>query len=390
VRALLVAVLASLAFAAPASAAFPQAPELFVKLQRADITHQPASDWIPLASAPVFNYIGGYQIGFRLQQSGMGSGPGNFQTVALTIVGVPDGQPTQPTNTPPYCVGRNGNLNDIVPVNESELQYEGNGTYTIAVSIGSTTASGCLSGPTTTGSFTVDTHVAPQLIGQPFAFRAKPLPGDPFVGVRADDPPGGFADNVCALDATAQADGSVTGRTVAPEDDDPPRQRVSTFPEPGSWTCVSRGVVEGQNDDFERTFLGTPWSAPLRFDVLSDFQRKTSAIVRPRRTRPTFEITAQFAAASAGGKATLKLQRFVRCKRRSYVFKKLATYKATFDAKGLAKFRFKRPRKVGYYAAVVTFGGTRFVRPGADPFLIPLAATGRAIRFVQPSLYPGC
>jgi hypothetical protein len=182
----------------------------------------------------------------------------------------------------------------------------------------------------------------------------------------------------------------VTGRTVVPEDPEPPRQRVSTFPEPGAWTCVGRGVVEGQNDDFERTFFGTPWSAPLRFDVLSDFQRKTSAIDRPRRTRPTFEVTAQFAAASAGGKATLKLQRFVRCKRHGYLFKRLATYKGTFDAKGIAKFRFKRPRKIGYYAAMVTFGGTHLVRPGPDPFFIPLAATKRSIRFVRPLLYPGC
>jgi hypothetical protein len=393
VRALLVAVLASLALAAPASAAFTP-PELFVRLQRADITHQPASDWIPLASAPVFNYIGGYQIGYRLQASGMGSGPGNFQTAALTITGVPDGQVTQPNLVPPYCVGKNGTAGTIVPVNEIEMQYEGNGTYSVSVSVGGDPPGiGCFGagGATSTGSFTVDTHVAPQLVGQPFAFRAKPLPGDPFVGIRADDPPGGFADNLCALDATVAPDGSVTGRKIAPEDFEPPRQTVRAFPEPGAWTCVSRGVVEGQDDAFERTFLGTPWSAPVRFDVLSDFQRKTSAIVRPRRTRPTFEVTAQFAAASAGGKATLKLRRFVRCKRRAgYVFKKLATYKGTFDAKGLAKFRFKRPRKTGFYAAMVTFGGTRFVRPGADPFLIPLGATGRSIRFVPPQAYPRC
>jgi hypothetical protein len=381
VRALLVAVLASLALAAPASAA---GPELFVRLQRGDISHQPASDWIPLASAPVFNYIGGYQIGYRLQTSG-------FQTADVRITGVPDGQPTQPSNATPYCIGRNGNAGDITDIG-AEIQYEGNGTYSFSVSVGGgPPGTGCVGGPTTTGSFTVDAHVVPQLIGQPFAFRAKPLPGDPFVGIRADDPPGGFADNVCALDATVQADGSVTGRTVEPEDDDPPRQRVSTFPEPGSWTCVSRGVVEGQADDFSRTFLGTPWSAPLRFDVLSDFQRKTSAINKPRSKRPTFEVTAQFGAASAGGKATLKLQRLLRCKRKGgFLFKKLATYKGTFDAKGLAKFRFKRPRKTGFYAAMVTFGGTRFVRPGADPFLIPLGATGRSIRFVAPQAYPRC
>jgi hypothetical protein len=275
---------------------------------------------------------------------------------------------------------------------EIPIQYEGNGTYSVSASVGGDPqGTGCLGGPATAGSFAVDSHVAPQLVGQPFAFRAKPLPGDPFEGVRAADPPGGFADNVCALDATVQADGSVAGRTIAPEDPDPPRRSIGTFPEPGSWTCVSRGVVEGQADNFDRTFLGTPWSAPLRFDVLSDFQRKTSAIDLPRSKRPTFEVTAQFAAASAGGKATLKLQRLLRCKRRGgYVFKRLATYKSAFAANGKARFRFKRPRKRGYYAAMVTFGGTHFVRPGPDPFFITLGATPRVIAFVRPASYPRC
>lgn len=384
VRAVLLGILASLLLAAPARAAFTP-PELFVRLMNMG---EPASDWMPLSSPPVFNWIGGYQIGFRLQPSSEGN---NFQTIALTYTGVPDGSPSQPLTMPPYCIGRAGTPGEIQTVVEIPIQYEGNGTYSFSATLGpGPTRDGCVGGQTTNGSFGVDTHVAPQLVGQPFAFRSKELPGDPFVGIRADDPPGGFADSVCALDATVQADGSVTGQTIVPEDPDPPRQTVRTFPEPGAWTCVSRGVVEGQDDAFERTFLGTPWSAPLRFDVLSDFQRKTSAINRPGSSRPTFEVTAQFATASAGGKATLKLQRFVRCKRKGYLFKKLATYKGTFDAKGIAKFRFKRPRKIGYYAAMVTFGGTHFVRPGSDPFLIPLGATRRSIRFVRPQAYPRC
>jgi hypothetical protein len=387
----LVGIVASLLLASPASAAFTP-PELFIRLMK---DGQPASDWMPLSSPPVLNWLGGYQIGFRLQPTGVGSGPGNFQTIALTYTGVPDGSPSQPSTVPPYCIGRNGTAGEIQSVVEIPIQYEGNGTYAFTVTLGpGPTQTGCFGAgsQTTNASFGVDVHVAPQLVGQPFAFRAKPLPGDPFVGVRAADPPGGFSDNVCALDATVQADGSVAGRTIAPEEGfEPPRQQVSQFPEPGGWTCVSRGVVEGQADDFSRTFLGTPWSAPLRVDVLSDFQRKTSAIDRPRSSRPTFEVTAQFAAASAGGKATLKLQRLLRCKRKGgFMFKKLATYKGTFDAKGIARFRFKRPRKTGFHAAMVTFGGTRYVRAGADPFLIPLGATKRSIRFVRPSSYPRC
>jgi hypothetical protein len=386
----LLGILASLLLATPASAF--DTPVLYLRLMKEG---QPASDWMPLTSAPVLNWIGGYQVGFALQPTGVGPGPANFQTVALTYTGVPDGSPSQPLTVPPYCIGRNGAEGEIQPVVEIPIQYEGNGTYSFTVTLGpGPTQTGCfgMDGKTASASFGVDVHVTPQLIGQPFAFRAKPLPGDPFEGIRAADPPGGFADNVCALDATVQADGSVTGRTIAPEEGlEPPRQQVSKFPEPGAWTCVSRGVVEGQDADFSRTFLGTPWSAPLRVDVLSDFQRKTSAIDRPRSSRPTFEVTAQFAAASADGKATLKLQRLLRCKRKGgYVFKKLATYKGTFDAKGIAKFRFKRPRKNGFYAAMVTFGGTRYVRPGADPFFIPLGATKRSIRFVRPTSYPRC
>ena len=56
-------VLASVVAAAPA-AAF-RAPELFVRTQRWD-THEETGAWIPLASAPALNYLGGYEIGYRL------------------------------------------------------------------------------------------------------------------------------------------------------------------------------------------------------------------------------------------------------------------------------------------------------------------------------------
>jgi hypothetical protein len=387
-RTVLLGICAGLLLASPASAAF-TAPELFVRLQRADITHEPASDWIALAAAPRLEYIGGFQIGYRLQPTGVN---GNFQTAALSITAVPDGQPTQPSNTPPYCVGKNGTAGTITPVG-SEIQFEGDGTYSFSVSLGDTPGTGCVGGPATTAaSFTVDVHVAPQLVGEPFAFRAKPLSGNPFVGIRAADPPGGYGDNICALDATVQPDGSVTGRRVVPDDPDPPRQTVGTFPEPGDWACVSRGVVEGVNESFERTFFGTPWSASLPVEVHSDFRRVKTTIVGPRKTRPTFDVEAEFPAASAGGKATLKLVRFVRCRRSGYVFKKVANYTGAFDAKGHAKFRVKRPRKapLGYFAATVAFRGTHFVRASTDPNLMMLAATKRAISFVRPRDYPRC
>jgi hypothetical protein len=384
VRVLLLAVVAGLFAAAPAAAFTP--PELYVRLQRADITHEPASDWIPLAAAPQLDYIGGFQIGYRLQPTGTAT---NFQAAALSIAAVPDGQPTQPSNLPPYCVGKAGAAGTITPVG-SELQFEGDGRYAFSVSLGSDTGTGCLSGPTTAASFTVDVHVAPEKVGDPFAFRATPLPAGAFVGLRAARPPGGFADNSCALDATVNPDGSVAGRQVVP-DSEPPRETVTTFPEPGMWTCVSRGVVDGVNESSESTFFGTPWSAPLRFEVRSDFRRVQTTIVHPRNSRPVFNITAEFPAASAGGKATLKLVRFVRCRKSGYLFKKAGTYKSTFNAKGHAKFRIKRPRaKLGYHAATVAFGGAQFVRAGTDRSLIPLLARRSRIEFVRPADFPRC
>ena len=108
---------------APAVAA---PPELFVRTQSWD-THEETGPWLPLASAPSFNYLGGYEIGYRLQAS-------DFQTAALTITGVPDGAPTQPSNATPYCVGRNGTAGEIQSAG-AELQFEGSGAYTVKVSV---------------------------------------------------------------------------------------------------------------------------------------------------------------------------------------------------------------------------------------------------------------
>ena len=62
-----VGLILGLALAAPAAAFTP--PELFVRQQRWD-THEETGPWLPLASAPTFGWVGGYEIGYRLQASG--------------------------------------------------------------------------------------------------------------------------------------------------------------------------------------------------------------------------------------------------------------------------------------------------------------------------------
>ena len=60
-------VLASLLLATAPAAAFTP-PELFVRQQRWD-THEDTGPWLPLATAPAVNFLGGYEIGYRLQES---------------------------------------------------------------------------------------------------------------------------------------------------------------------------------------------------------------------------------------------------------------------------------------------------------------------------------
>jgi hypothetical protein len=378
-------VLAGVVPAAPA-AAF-TAPELFVRMQRWD-THEAASDWIPLASAPALNYLGGYEIGYRLQPSGE---PNEFQRVALTVAGVPDGQPTQPFASPPYCVGRAGAAGTIVAAGP-ELQFEGDGTYTVAVSVGpgSGDADDCRSGPSTAAAFGVDVHVAPVLAGDPLSFRAVAVPGNPFVGVQAPEPPGGEADIRCALNGTVQPDGSVAGSVVVPDTDfSHATVPEFVFPRPGVWTCVARGTAEGRDDNLDTAVFATPWSGPLAIDVRSDFRRRTGAISRPRAKRPRFSFAAEWPDVAAGGRGSVTLFRVRGCKGRSFKLRKLATYGGTFGAKRM-RVTMRRPRAAGFYIGRFSFSGTHFLRASVDPNPMLLVALRDRVQFATPREFPAC
>ena len=100
-------VVSSLVLVAPAVAAAP--PELFVRTQSWD-THEETGPWLPLASAPSFGYLGGYEIGYRRQATG-------FQRVALTDHrrARRDADPAVATRRR-YCVGRSpAAVGDIEP-----------------------------------------------------------------------------------------------------------------------------------------------------------------------------------------------------------------------------------------------------------------------------------
>jgi hypothetical protein len=375
-RALAAAVLALALLPASASAAF-SPPELFIKLQPWT-SHEAVSDWIPLASAPTVDYLGGYQIGYRLQPSDAEYGR---QLVAMTINATPDGTVTQPHAAPPYCstqAGAAGTIVDVAP----EMQFDGVGTYTITVAIGPDGGDedDCLTGPSTTASFTVASGATPRVVGTPFSFRSKPARDNP--GVEADDPPGGYANVACALGDV----GTPTGLVVPADDDDGPAQRVpeDAFTRPGRWSCFARGVAETQNDAFDTVYAPTPWSVPLPVDVRSDFQRRSGRVAHSRARRPTFTFKARWPAESAGGRARLKLYRFAGC-----AYKKAGTFRGRFTAGGL-KLRIRRPRIADFYVGVLRFGGTRLIHKSDDPRLVDLVVKKRRFGFVDPRAIPRC
>jgi hypothetical protein len=380
---LLAAVLASLALATPARAALAP-PELFVRLEAWD-THEPVGDWIPLASAPAFDYLGEYQIGYRLQASGQ---PHEFQRATLSIDRVPDGRPSQPQNEGPYCVGRIGTPGEIVDV--SEVQFEGSGTDGVMVSIGLGKQDDDCHAASSSASFTITSRGSLLVAGPVVRTRTVPLPNDAFMGVRAPAPPGGLGDVRCALDGTAQPDGSVTGAKVLPDGEDPSSSIPETdFPRPGNWLCAGRGTIEGLDENIKSVVFGTPWSAPVTVPVLTDFRRYPATLAKPRSRHPVLRLRAEWAALSSGGAAKVTLRRVVGCKGRRFKLRKAGTFRGRFGAKRL-DLRLRRPRKNGYYVAAFTFGGTQFVRASTEPYSLLMDVHSGFLEFSPASEFPGC
>ncbi len=389
---------------AVAPAAAFTAPVLYVRETYAASTdHSPKSDWMALSAEVNLDWLGGYEIGYAVQTA---SDPHSEERVALRIDSVP-GTLVQPYNATPYCSGDVGRVGDIVALPYA-VQFNGTGTYTITVGIGPPTGGtgDCLiPGPTTastTTTFTVGGLVSPTLVGAPMVFRDKPLSSKQFSGVQVPDPPGGNGDVRCARDATVNADGSLSGDLAVPKDvSQGGTEQISEqdFGRPGAWTCVARGDAATLDAQYSSTITGTPWSAPIHFDVKSDFQRVQARISSPFTSRPKITVTPQFPEAAAGGTLSLKLRKPVGCvklgpRHYDYRYKTLGTYKAKFNAK-TAAVTLRKPRvnknAIVYYIGTVSFGGTHFYTKSVDPaaMFLKVNRTG-SLSFANPQVFPQC
>ena len=161
------------------------------------------------------------------------------------------------------------------------------------------------------------------------------------------------------------------------------------FPRPGAWTCVARGTAEGQDENYDTTVFGTPWSAPLAFEVRSDFRRRIGQIARPRSKRPRFTFTAEFPDVAKGGRGTVKLYRITGCRGRNFKLRKVGTYSGRFGAKRM-RIAMRRPRRVGFYLGRFSFSGTHFLSKSTDPNPMRLLARHDRVEFAPASGFPGC
>jgi hypothetical protein len=354
---------------APASASAAP-PELFVRESPWD-SHEEVSDWIPLATAPVSTFVGGDEIGYRLQVAGL-------QSVSMTVTGVPDGVPTQPSWASPGCVNRNGAVGEIVSVGQ-ELQYEGNGPYTVSVTVAPGRNPDCAGGETATGSFSVAAMLAPTVIGE-LALRRTETAGGVVPRVTAPDARGGFAGVQCTLGATVVPGAGATAQELSED----------KFPRPGEWACQARAAAEGLDDANRTASYFGDWSAPVGVVVHADFARNKAEVVGSRSARKVrFAFTTEFAAEAAGGTATMTVQRVTGCRGKDkYRGPKVATARAKFTNSKVT-LNVKRPGK-GFYVGRLSFAGTKLIRAGQDPAPILLVGNRGRFGFATSARFPVC
>ena len=333
---------------------------------------------MPLAAAPSIDFLGGYEVGFKLQDSGE---PNNLQRVALQVTGVPDGTPTQPGNASPYCVTRIGAPGTIDPAGP-ELQFEGDGAYTVKVSIGPGTGDGddCLAGPSRSGSFGVDVHVMPVVVG-----RAAELPAHTAArhalrrraGGRAARRPGR---RPCTLGSLVRARPELLRTPAVIED---------VFPRPGHWSCIARGVAEGRDDNFDIVSFATPWSAPLPVRRAQRLPPRRGAHLAPEAPSARASPSRRRVARRGGRRAReLKLSRVTGCKGQQSSSAGRRAIHGRFGAKRCGSRSGARARSAS--TAGASRSGQPFLRAGVDPFPVLLRRRRRsASGFADPQAVPG-
>jgi hypothetical protein len=257
---------------------------------------------------------------------------------STTVVG-PDGVAAA---APGMCT-----RSSIIPEDTSFVNYRGNGTYKLTISLFSD--NNCATArPAQVFSWTVNAGVA---IGRP----AAPLitrQANSFSTLTqqldfAQNPGAGTYEVKYALGGVLAPDGSISGpvqdaflnRTTGKVE---VLQRT-----PGTYVMVARAK---RGDYF------SPWSAPVTFRLVAPFDLSSTTF--PDTRGPSYQVRGIVGETSAGGRVTISAAKGKKGKR----FRTLG--RAKVNSQGVFKLRF-RLEKLGYYRLRFSYKGSATVAPGA-------------------------
>ena len=315
--------------------------------------------------------------------------PNQLQSVALTVAGVPDGEPSQPYNATPYCVTRDRRAGRRSWRRAPELQFEGDGAYTVTVTVG---PSGRRRDRLPVRAVH-DRHVHGRRARRaPAAGLAAELPRHA-VGRRRSTAcapptrPAGWPTS--AARSTRPCAGRVGHRhDRRPRATDgrrvPEPVRGRSFPRPGVWTCVARAAAEGVDEEFSPRRSSAARGRPRsRSTCAATSAARAAASTARRARRPRFTFTAEFPAEAAGGKATITLYRVTGCRDREFRLRRAARFRGTLRREAAPASRSSAPPSPATTSAASRSAAPASCAPAATRRRCSSSATKRTFGFAR-------
>ena len=231
------------------------------------------------------------------------------------------------------------------------LDYQGNGTYTVAVT--TYTDNNCTAGARrATYRFVIGAGVP---LGAPTGAVLTREPNSPFaiehqVPVRLN--PGALTHDIrYALGGVLAPDGSISGGSEQAFADSATGTAGVTLDDPGTYVMVARaqGFTGGAGQFF------TPWSAPITFRALAPFDFEIGSPSFPDPRGPRYKLRVELRERTARGRVRIRIARGNRGKYRSLGKARLR--------RGVLKKRFTLHR-TGVYRVKFIFKGSATTAPG--------------------------
>lgn len=317
-----VAVLASLAPAAPAAAYGP--PQM--RLRELDVSDRPVGPWRVLDGAQLRS-ANGFELGVVLERSG--------QHVLVEVTAVPAGTSIDAQREVyDLCFEHTGTPGEVVDLDQ-RIRYAGNGTYGVRMTVSDSpdASSACTTAnpATAQGTFGVDARTTIRRVGAP-RLVLDLTDDSPAFGGWAVDPPdlAGSAQVRCTLG------GGVTQTLTTTKDPRLPGEPYAAdfvgLSRPGRWTCAGRQSAGG-------ALIPPAWSEPIGPELVREAWYGLSESVPAGRARNA-RVSARMKTWHAGATVRMRLRRAM-CGRR---LRTVTATRAKVSPSGRLVFRFRLPK----------------------------------------------